>query len=96
MKDFDARWQTAAALARQATRREEPAPGGFAARVVARSTPPAWAARELAWDRLLPQLLAGSVVVLALCAAVEVPHWRNDCPLEPGIENVVAQLVWSL
>lgn len=96
MKDFDAKWQAAAAQARPATRPEEPAPFGFAARVVARAVPRGQTPREPAWDRLLPRLLAGAVVVLALCAGLEAPHWREDRPLEPGIENAVAQLVWSL
>mgnify|MGYP003549342781 CR=1 FL=1 len=38
----------------------------------------------------------GAVAVLLVCAAVELPHFRNTQPLKPGIENTVAQLVWSL
>jgi hypothetical protein len=96
MNDFDAKWQSAAAQARQATRREESTPVGFAARLLARTAQPGRAPIELAWDRLMPRLLAGAVAVLLLCAALEAPHWRDDRPLEPGIENTVAQLVWSL
>lgn len=51
---------------------------------------------EFAWDQLLARLLAGAVAVLVLCAAVELPHFRDAQPLQPGIENAVAQLVWSL
>ncbi len=96
MKDFDAKWQTAAVRARMVIRDGEPAPFGFAARVAARAAQPASVLMGLAWDRLLPRLLAGSMVVLILCAVLEAPHWRDDRPLEPGIENAVAQLVWSL
>ena len=28
--------------------------------------------------------------------AVEMPHLRDPKPLEPGIENAVAQVVWAL
>jgi hypothetical protein len=96
MNDFDAKWQTAAAQARQATRREEGTPVGFAVRVLARAAQPERVPIELAWDRLMPRLLAGAVAVLLICAALEAPHWRDNRLLEPGIENTVAQLVWSL
>ena len=40
--------------------------------------------------------LIGALAVLALCAALELPHWQTGPPLQTGIENAVAQLVWSL
>ncbi len=96
MKTFDAKWRTAAAHARQATRREEEAPFGFAPRVAARAFESGVASLESAWTRLLARLLTGAVAVLLVCVAAEWPHLRDSRPLEPGIENAVAQIVWSL
>lgn len=96
MKDFDTKWQVCAARARQVERRDEPAPFGFASRVAARAFTPVTIPTEFAWSRLAARWLAGAVAVLVVCAAVELPHFRNAQPLEPGIENAVAQLVWSL
>lgn len=96
MKDFDTKWQACTARARQTARRDEQPPFGFATRVMARAVPPATTPMEFAWDRLLTRLLAGAVAVLLVCAAVELPHFRDHQPLQPGIENAVAQLVWSL
>ena len=96
MNDFDTKWQACAARARQASFRDEQPPFGFATRVVAQTTQWAAAPVDFAWDRVLARLLAGAVAVLLVCAAVELPHLRNAQPLQPGIENAVAQLVWSL
>ena len=96
MKDFDTKWQACAAQARQAVRRDETAPFGFATRVAAQASQPGTRPSELAWDRLAARWLAGAVAVLVVCAVVELPHFRDAQPLEPGIENAVAQLVWSL
>jgi anti-sigma-K factor RskA len=96
MNDFDTKWQACATRARQAARRDEQAPFGFATRVVARASQPGTTPAEFAWDRWLARLLAGAVAVLVVCSAVELPHLRDAQPLEPGIENAVAQLVWSL
>lgn len=96
MKDFDTKWQAAAARARQAPRRDEQLPFGFATRVPARAIQPEMMPAEFAWDRVLARLLAGAVAVLVVCGAMELPHLRDAQPLKPGIENTVAQLVWSL
>ena len=96
MKDFDTKWQACAARARQVSRRDEQPPFGFANRVTARSIQRGTPSVEFTWDRVLLRMLACAVAVLVLCAAVELPHFRDAQPLEPGIENAVAQLVWSL
>ncbi len=96
MNDFDTKWQTCAARARQTPPRDEQPPFGFATRVVAQAMRPGAASVEFAWDRVLARLLAGAVAVLLVCAAVELPHFRDTQTLKPGIENTVAQLVWSL
>jgi hypothetical protein len=96
MNDFDKQWQTVAGHARQAPGRDETAPFGLARRAVAldwqRPTP----GPEILWVRLTLRVLAGAVGVLILCAALELPHFRDARPLEPGLENTVAQIVWAL
>jgi len=96
MKNFDTKWQACAARARQGIPRDAQVPFGFATRVTERAARPGTTRVEFAWDRVLARLLAGAVTVLLVCAAVELPHFRDAQPLTPGIENAVAQLVWSL
>ena len=96
MKNFDARWQACAARARQATPRDDEEPFGFAARVVARGLHLRKSMPDAAWESLAMRLLAGAVGLLVICAVLEMPHLRNTQPLDPGVENTVAQLVWSL
>jgi hypothetical protein len=98
MKPFEERWQACAARARQASHPDGSAPLGFATRVLAASQPPATPSvlLELAWHRLTWRCLALVGTALVICAAVEIPHVRDQKPLEPGIENTVAQLIWSL
>lgn len=99
MSDFQTRWR---ALAREAARDVSSpvvAPPGFASRVVRlamnRSGALGPAAPDL-WFRLGARSLAGALAVLVLMVLLELPHWRSRPVLEPGIENAVAQLVWSL
>jgi hypothetical protein len=96
MGDFDSKWQACAARARQAAARDDTAPLGFATRVLAfarqRSTP----SPESIWERLALRSLAGALALLAVCAVFELPHFRDSRPLAPGVENTIAQLVWSL
>jgi hypothetical protein len=98
MSDFDVRWQTCAERAQGVSRRDETAPFGFATRVVAsgRPVPVPRLSLEMVWQRLTLGALGFIAVALVVCAAVEVPHFRDQKPLEPGIENTVAQVVWSL
>jgi hypothetical protein len=42
------------------------------------------------------RMLAVAVALLVLCAVLEAPHLRGSRPLETGVEDTVAQLVWSL
>ena len=95
MNDFDKKWQACAARAREETRRGEQSPFAFRTRVVALAFQGGTPA-DFAWDRVLARLLAGSVAVMVVCGAMELPHFRDSQPLKPGIENTVAQLVWSL
>jgi hypothetical protein len=98
MKNFNERWQLCAAHARQAPSTITEAPPGFVTRVLIASerAPGGSPPLELAWQRLTWRCLAGATMVLILCAALEMPHLRDQRPLEPGIENTVAQLIWSL
>jgi hypothetical protein len=96
MQQFDQHWQQVAARARQAPGREEAAPFGFARRVVALGWEPRAPGLDALWARLALRALAGAVGVLIICAALEWPHLRDSRPLEPGVENTVAQIVWAL
>ena len=83
---------------RHAPGRDETAPLGFATRVLARlgPVPATVGSLEQVWQRLTWRSLAVVGVLLALCAVLELPHLRNRQPLDPGIENAVAQLLWIL
>lgn len=96
MNDFDSKWQTCAGQARRLPPADACAPAGFAVRVLARAREPQ--APEIAqiWQVLVARLLGGSVALLLLCAAAEWPHLWEQPTLQTGIENTVAQLLWSL
>lgn len=98
MNDFDVKWQTCAARARDNPRRDHEAPFGFASRVLAAAaeSPPPSIPLEQVWQRLTWHSLGLVGVVLVICALVEVPHLKDRTVLDPGIENTVAQLVWAL
>jgi len=96
MKDFNERWQTCAARARQAARRDEASPFGLASRLASRAFAVQPSPSDSMSARQAVVWLGGALAVLALCAALELPHWHSDPPLKTGIENAVAQLVWSL
>ena len=96
MQNFDKQWQTVAGRARQAPARDEVAPLGFGRRAVALGWQPQALGWEALWVRLALRVLAGAVGVLIVCAALELPHLRDARPLEPGLENTVAQIVWVL
>ncbi len=95
MNRFDQKWQTLAAQARRVEPREDSAPFGFAARLegLALDRKPAW---EDLWGRFALRLLAGALPVLLLLTLLEARHLHGPAPLEPGVENTVAQLVWRL
>jgi hypothetical protein len=95
MKNFDTRWKNIVDRARDVEPCDEQAPFGFAARVVAGSVQ-ARTRFDFTWDRLIARFLTGAIAALFLCAAIEWRHLRDERPLEPGIENSVAQLVWTL
>jgi hypothetical protein len=96
MQNFDKQWQTLAGRARQAPGRDEGAPLGFAARAVALGWQTQALGLEVLWVRLTLRVLAGAVAALIICAAFELPYLRDTRPLEPGLEDTVAQIVWAL
>jgi hypothetical protein len=98
MNDFDRKWQECAAAARQAGQRDESMPFGFTTRVLAAAWPrqKLGTPLELVWQRLTLGCLGIVGLVLLACAALEVPHFADQKPLDPGIETTVAQLIWSL
>ena len=99
MSQFDARWEVCVARGRSESRRDEAAPYGFATRalsaVAARRANEA-VSLDLVWHRLTLRSLRWIGAVLLVCAVFELTHWRERRVLDPGIENTVAQLVWSL
>lgn len=96
MKSFDTKWQQCMAQARRTAPRDQGAPFGFPARVVARAVVRQPQSIEGVWQRLALRLLAGALGALLLAAAIEIPHLRDARPLEPGVADTVAQLVWAL
>ncbi len=96
MNRFDGKWQACAERAGRAQEREIIAPFGFATRVVAIAMQRPTASPETVWERLALGSLAGVILLLVLCTAAEFPHLRDSQPLHPGVENAVAQVVWSL
>jgi hypothetical protein len=96
MKKFEANWQALTERARRATPRGADAPFGFAARVAALAVRPESPSLVEIWQGLLVRLLVGALALLLLCAALELPHLRDRHPWQPGIEDTVARVVWSL
>jgi hypothetical protein len=96
MKDFDARWQECAGRARKAPGRDGTIPFGFADRVVARAHSVKELSQEEVFGQLAFRMLTGAVALLILCMMMEAPHLQGPRPLETGVEDTVAQLVWSL
>lgn len=97
MNDFEHRWQQCLSRARQASPREAAlAPPGFATRVVARCKAAPGIQLERIWERMAFGSLVALLAVLTLCVALEGPHLRDSHPWNPGLENIVAQVVWRL
>ena len=98
MSEFDVRWQACVGCGRQSPRPNEAAPFGFASRVlaVAWDSPASRVSLETFWQRVTFASLGILTLLLLVCAVVEMPHLGDRQPLEPGIENTVAQVVWSL
>lgn len=99
MNDFQKRWRALAGEAAREAPGPAVAPAGFAHRVARLAMRRSGAVGRIdpdLWFRLGARSLAGALAVLVLMMLLELPHWRSRPVLEPGIENTVAQLVWSL
>lgn len=98
MKNFDERWSDLAARARATPSAGAAAPLGFATRVVAlaaasRSSGSAAEDLWLQWARRSVALVAGVGLVLG---TMEVRAGRPHDLRPPGVENTVAQVLWTL
>lgn len=104
MNPFNDRWQRLVARAAPTpspSRSPDPdlgPPPGFAARVVARAslTRTPTERPEEVWLRLTLRSLAGVTALALFLACLEWPHWHSPAALDPGVENTVAQVLWSL
>jgi anti-sigma-K factor RskA len=98
MSDFKTNWQRCVARARENPPRDETVPFGFASRVLSQrsETASSAASLEMAWQRLIWRCLIATAALLVICAVIEMPHFKPRPTMQPGIENTVAQLVWSL
>jgi hypothetical protein len=99
MNPFDMKWKACVACAKKVTNQRETAPFGFTTRVlsaVAAHRSSEMASLEVVWQRLTLRSLRWIGALLVLCVILEVPHLRDRGPLEPDIEDTVAQLVWRL
>jgi hypothetical protein len=96
MKNFESKWRTCAARARQAEPPEQNAPTGFSTRVAALALTSPPLSLEAVWERLALRLLAGAVALLIICTALEAPRIRASSLLDSGVENSLTQVIWSL
>lgn len=98
MKNFDERWSDLAARARATPSDGAAAPLGFATRVVARAAEfrsNGSAAEDLwlQWARRSVAVVAGVGLILG---TMEVRAGRPHDLRPPGVENSVAQVLWTL
>lgn len=97
MNEFERRWKSGTEAARHATpAHSEDAPFGFATRVVAR-----WHSRPepslaVLWQQLALRVLGSMAVVLVGLAAYGALSSVSDSPLQPPVENAVADSFWLL
>ncbi len=93
MKNFDDKWQTLAARARQAGPLDETAPRGFSTRVAATLLRPA---QESVWGRLAIRAVWGAAAALVICAALDAPYLRNANVFDCGVEDSMTGIIWTL
>ena len=95
MNEFERRWKLGTARARTVEPvREESAPFGFAARIVAnRTLGPALAT---IWQRLALRVCAALAVVVVALASLQVLSSGDNDNLRPDLEDTVGDLFWAL
>jgi hypothetical protein len=94
MNEFDHRWQTCAARARQDVAGPVPVPVGFATRTWARWTGRSHASLTAVWTALSFRALILATLVLVVLATAEFSTASADNALTPHLEDVVAN-VWG-
>lgn len=97
MNEFDRRWQTGAARARETQPEPAEVPAGFARRVVARawSSPSPATPWELICERLTWRALACAGVVLVASLLLEPPDAPESESFLPPVETVAPNLFWT-
>jgi hypothetical protein len=97
MNEFDRRWQNCVARAREAPRRPDEMPFGFATRVLAgMSRGELEPSPTLLWERLGLRALACVTALLLLLGAAEYRDSRQPALTRPGVEHWVTQSLWML
>lgn len=97
MNEFEHRWRMGVKSAQSAQPVQgDEAPFGFAARVVAR-----WPLNEetsltLLWQGLALRVLGVMALILLSLAAYGAVSSTGDAPLQPPVENAVADSFWLL
>jgi len=97
MNEFERRWKMGLEAARRtAPSSSEEAPFGFATRVVAQ-----WSAQPepsvlALWQQFAVRVLGAMAVVLVALAAYDALSLGTDAPLQPAVENAVADSFWLL
>lgn len=96
MNEFDRRWQTGAARAREA-KPSEPAeaPHGFAQRVIARARNTPATPLERICERFTWRALACACAVLAASLLLEPTAAPADESFLPAVETVATELFWT-
>jgi hypothetical protein len=97
MNEFELRWKLGAAAARRATTpASEAAPFGFATRVIAEWPSRAEPSLALLWQRLGLRILGIMALVLLTLVAYGALTMNHESPLDPPVENGVADSFWLL
>lgn len=99
MNEFENRWQQGVAAVRRAAGEfDDAAPLGFATRVVAQWQAMASAELPLSllWQRLALRVLGAMALIFLTLAAYEALFPDKDAPLQPHVENAVADSFWLL
>lgn len=96
MNEFDRRWQTGAARAREAQPTEPAeAPHGFAQRVIARARTTLATPLERICEHLTWRALACATVVLVASLFLDASGAPADESFLPAVETVSTELFWT-
>ena len=95
MSDFERRWQTCAARAREATAAPAELPAGLATRAWAQFTTSATNAASGVWPLLAWRALVLATLTLAVCLAAEFFAATPANAFTPHLEDLITQ-VWEI